>query len=68
MARNPDAVVNINHAATIIRKEHLLAVGGYDVSYRFAEDRELWEGCLPAGTASLCSRRFFTKVDCTLGV
>ena len=42
MARNPDAVVNINHAATIIRKEHLLAVGGYDVSYRFAEDRELW--------------------------
>jgi glycosyltransferase involved in cell wall biosynthesis len=42
MAKNPDAFVNINHAATIIRKEHLLAVGGYDVSYHFAEDRELW--------------------------
>jgi glycosyltransferase involved in cell wall biosynthesis len=41
-AKNPDAFVNLIHAATIIRKEHLLAVGGYDASYRFAEDRELW--------------------------
>ncbi len=48
-ARNPDAFVNLNHAATIIRREHLLAVGGYDASYRFAEDRELWGRLFTSG-------------------
>lgn len=37
------------HPASCYRREPVLALGGYDVAYRFAQDYDLWDRCLEAG-------------------
>ena len=38
----PRCFVELIHPACIMRKADVLAVGGYNAQYRFAEDRDLW--------------------------
>lgn len=46
---DPIRFVQLIQPATIMRKSHILTVGGYSNEYRFAEDRELWGRLVAAG-------------------
>jgi glycosyltransferase involved in cell wall biosynthesis len=45
----PNYFVSLIQPATIMRRQHVAAVGGYSSGYRFAEDRELWGRLVVAG-------------------
>jgi glycosyltransferase involved in cell wall biosynthesis len=59
---NPHHFAETIQAATIMRKRHILAVGGYSPRYRFAEDRELWGRLVASGYQLSVQPEFLLKV------
>jgi glycosyltransferase involved in cell wall biosynthesis len=57
----PDYFVNLIQPATIMRKTHIEAVGGYSTEYRVGEDRELWGRLVSLGYRLDVQREFLIK-------
>jgi len=57
---DPSWFVNLIHPATIMRREHVLAVGGYP-KHRYADDRELWGRLVAAGYRVAVQPEFVIK-------
>lgn len=59
--RKPDHFVNLVQPATIMRKSHILGVGGYPVGHPPCEDRELWGRLVVSGYRIDVQPEFLTK-------
>ena len=59
--RDPSYFVNIIHPASVMRKSHVLEVGGYSPNFRFGEDRELWGRLVTSGRTLAVQPEYLLK-------
>ncbi len=59
--RDPSFFVNIIHPASVMRKSHVLEVGGYSPNFRFGEDRELWGRLVTSGRTLAVQPEYLLK-------
>lgn len=59
---DPDYFVHLIQASSIMRKSHLVAVGGYSKEYGFGEDRELWGRLVASGYRLGVQPEFLSRI------
>ena len=59
--KDPSYFVNIIHPASVMRKSHVLEVGGYSPNFKFGEDRELWGRLVTSGRTLAVQPEYLLK-------
>jgi alpha-1,3-rhamnosyltransferase len=61
LAEKPSLFLNIVNPSALLRRDAILAVGGYNPAIRYAEDRELWGRLATSGAKILCQPEPLTE-------
>jgi glycosyltransferase involved in cell wall biosynthesis len=59
--RNPGLFLEVIHPSVLMKKEHILQLGGYRESLLYAEDRDLWGRVVTSGGQIECQPEFLLE-------
>lgn len=57
----PELFLEFIHPTVMMRRSHILEAGGYDASFRYAEDRHLWGRLVTQGRGIACQPEFLLE-------
>jgi glycosyltransferase involved in cell wall biosynthesis len=58
---DPSQFLEVVHSSVLMRKQHVLAVGGYRKGFSGVEDRDLWGRLVTAGRMICCNPEFLVE-------